>query len=136
MKKRLLIGVFAVVALAMLVPPRPSAAEDFPLIDAAKSRSIEAVSALLKTHADVNGRQRDGATALHWAAHFDDTAMAELLHEKYSVPGWWSQMVTVGYEQARGLRVKHQKKSGFEISATRTIDRTPSYSAPPGRPGR
>lgn len=50
------------------------------------------------------------------------TAMAELLHEKYSVPGWWSQMVTVGYERARGLRVKHQKKSGFEISATRTID--------------
>jgi uncharacterized protein YndB with AHSA1/START domain len=50
------------------------------------------------------------------------TKLAELLHEKYSVPGWWSQMVTVGYEQARGLRVKHQKKSGFEISATRTID--------------
>src|SRR4030095_8802626 len=50
------------------------------------------------------------------------TKLAELLHEKYSVPGWWSQMVTVGYEQARGLRVKHQKKGGFEISATRTID--------------
>jgi uncharacterized protein YndB with AHSA1/START domain len=50
------------------------------------------------------------------------TAMAELLHGKYSVPGWWSQMVTVGYEQARGLRVKHEKKGGFEISASRTID--------------
>ena len=50
------------------------------------------------------------------------TAMAELLHEKYSVPGWWAQMVTVGYEQARGLRVKHEKRGGFEISASRTIE--------------
>ncbi len=50
------------------------------------------------------------------------TAMAELLHEKYSVPGWWAQMVTVGYEQARGLRAKHEKQGGFEISASRTVD--------------
>ncbi len=72
-----LIGMFAGVAVTMLVPL--SAADDLRLIDAAKSRNIEAVSAVLKTHADVNARQRDGATALHWAAHFDDVAMAELL---------------------------------------------------------
>lgn len=53
------------------------------------------------------------------------TAMAELLHEKYSVPGWWAQMVTVGYEQARGLRVKHEKQGGIEISASRTIEADP-----------
>jgi uncharacterized protein YndB with AHSA1/START domain len=50
------------------------------------------------------------------------TAMAELLYEKYSVSGWWAQMVTVGYEQARGLRAKHEKKGGFEIGASRTVD--------------
>ena len=48
-------------------------------------------------------------------------AIAELLYEKYSVPGWWAQMVTVGYEQVRGLRVKHQRPDGFEISVTRMI---------------
>jgi uncharacterized protein YndB with AHSA1/START domain len=49
-------------------------------------------------------------------------ATAKLLNTKYGVPGWWSQMVTVGYEQARGLRVKHQKPEGFEIGASRVID--------------
>jgi uncharacterized protein YndB with AHSA1/START domain len=49
-------------------------------------------------------------------------ATAKLLNTKYGVPGWWSQMVTVGYEQARGLRAKHQKPDGFEIGASRMID--------------
>jgi uncharacterized protein YndB with AHSA1/START domain len=30
-------------------------------------------------------------------------------------------MITVGYEQARGLRVKHQKAEGFEVGRTRTL---------------
>jgi uncharacterized protein YndB with AHSA1/START domain len=30
-------------------------------------------------------------------------------------------MVTVGFEQARGLRLKHQKADGFEISVAKTI---------------
>jgi len=49
-------------------------------------------------------------------------AIAEMLHAKYGVSGWWSQMVTVGYEQARGLRALHQKADGFEISGSRTIN--------------
>jgi ankyrin repeat protein len=34
---------------------------------------------LLREHADVNAPQRDGATALHWAAHWDDLETARLL---------------------------------------------------------
>ncbi len=34
---------------------------------------------------------------------------------------WWQQMVTVSYEQARGLRKKHEKPAGFEISRSKTI---------------
>ena len=34
---------------------------------------------------------------------------------------WWQQMVAVGYEQARGLRVKHQKADGFSISSSKTL---------------
>ena len=44
-----------------------------------------------------------------------------LLYEKHGVPGWWSQMITVGYEQARGMRAKHQKPGGFEIGRSKTI---------------
>jgi len=47
--------------------------------------------------------------------------IAELLHAKYKVPAWWCQMVTVGYERARGLRKMHQKAGGFSASCSRTI---------------
>lgn len=39
---------------------------------------------------------------------------------------WWSQMVCVGYEQARGRRLVHEKPTGFEISVSRTIEATVS----------
>ena len=35
--------------------------------------------ALLKNGADPSAPQPDGATALHWAVHWDDLAAAELL---------------------------------------------------------
>lgn len=38
------------------------------------------------------------------AARLGHTAIAELLNRKYGVPGWWSQTVTVGYEQAGRTR--------------------------------
>lgn len=47
--------------------------------------------------------------------------IAALLHGKYGIDGWWAQNVTVGYEQERGLREKHQKPSGYEISVSRTL---------------
>lgn len=47
--------------------------------------------------------------------------IAELIHGKYGIDGWWAQNVTVGYEQERGLRDKHQKASGYEISVSRTV---------------
>ncbi len=62
-------------------------------------------------------RALDRAGAKKW----DHKAIAEYAHEKLKIRPWWSQMVTVGYEQARGLRVKHQKTDGFSISASKTI---------------
>lgn len=34
---------------------------------------------------------------------------------------WWQQMIAVTYEQARGLRAKHEKPDGYEISVSRTV---------------
>lgn len=56
-----------------------------------------------------------GATKLKHAA------IATLLREVHAVPSWWSQMVTVEYERARGLRVPHQTSKGFTVSASKTI---------------
>ena len=49
------------------------------LVDAARGRDASEVRALLEAGADVNARQSDGATALHWAAHWDDRELASLL---------------------------------------------------------
>ena len=47
--------------------------------------------------------------------------IALMLSRKFSVPDWWSQMVTVGYEQARGLRKVHEKADGFSANASKTV---------------
>lgn len=47
--------------------------------DAAMSKNGEALRTLIQQKADVNSPQADGTTALHWAARWDDAAMADLL---------------------------------------------------------
>lgn len=56
------------------------------------------------------------------AADLTHKQIAERLHEEHGVSEWWSQMVTVGYEQARGRRIKHQMTKGFEISVSKTVN--------------
>jgi hypothetical protein len=59
----------------------------------------------------------DAAGAKSWP----HAEIALWLHRKHKVADWWCQQVTVGYEQATGRRVKHQKLDGFEVSVSRTI---------------
>ncbi len=44
-----------------------------------------------------------------------------IVHNEFGVGPWWAQMVTVGYEQGRGLRQVHEKTSGFSASASKTV---------------
>ena len=67
-----------------------------------------------------------GALDKAGAAKLKHPQIAQLLHEKHGVPGWWCQMVTVEYELARGLRVRHQTATGFSVSASKTIATTVS----------
>jgi ankyrin repeat protein len=55
------------------------ASADVRLLAAARSDDAPGVVALLKTRVNVDAPQGDGATALHWAAHWDNLAMAEAL---------------------------------------------------------
>ncbi len=52
---------------------------DLRLIEAAKNEDTVAVRALLKQGVDVSAVWGDGATALHWAAHWDNQEIADLL---------------------------------------------------------
>ena len=62
-----------------LVLGASTAAEAQDLIAAVRARDGAAVTRLLAESADVNARQPDGATALHWAAHHDDLETVEQL---------------------------------------------------------
>ena len=65
--------------LFLSVASLAAAANDGRLVEAVKKRDTAAVRALLKQHVDVNAPQPDGATALHWAAQWDDLDTATLL---------------------------------------------------------
>ena len=56
-----------------------ASAVDRPLADAAQRADWGVVRALVDQGADVTARQGDGATALHWAAYWDEVALADLL---------------------------------------------------------
>ena len=66
--------VTAVAALVLTLVAGPASAQGpgASLADAAKRQDWAAVPALLGAGADVNGRQGDGTTALHWAVYWDD----------------------------------------------------------------
>jgi uncharacterized protein YndB with AHSA1/START domain len=51
----------------------------------------------------------------------DHKGIVAVLSEKFAVGLWWQQMVAVGYEQSRGMRVKHENSSGFSISRSKTL---------------
>jgi uncharacterized protein YndB with AHSA1/START domain len=48
--------------------------------------------------------------------------IVKYLHTKQGLGPWWRQMVTVTYEQARGLRELYQKPGGYSISVSRTVN--------------
>lgn len=56
-----------------------AAAGDLRLIQAVKRGDVPAAQQLIRQKVDVNLRQPDGATALHWAADAEDAKMASLL---------------------------------------------------------
>ena len=65
-----------------------------------------------------------------WLSALDKAGAARLPHKDivkilYDQLGlrknWWVQMVTVGYEQARGLRKLNEKTDGFVATVSRTV---------------
>ena len=72
---------------------------------------------------------RTGSTWQEWFAILDASGainmkhkdIAQYLYQKHRVSAWWSQMITVTYEQVRGLRDKHQKSDGYAISVSKVV---------------
>jgi hypothetical protein len=113
--------------------PRPGAAPDR-AADASQYAPAPAppadagVSPLRRPEARVV--ERTGRPTQEWyalldgwqATHRGHTEIARWLVEEHGVPGWWAQSLTVGYEQARGLRAPGQHRDGtFRVTVTRTV---------------
>lgn len=84
-------------------------------------------------HGGISSRaveRRTGKSWAEWVTLLDGEGAAKsshkeiaiLLQSRYGLDGWWAQMITVGYEQARGLRQKYQKGSGFSASKSRVLN--------------
>ena len=71
----------ACLAAAVALSSQLSAGVGAELVGAARSGDFAAVRAILDAAGDVNVRAVDGATALHWAAHWDDLEAARALIE-------------------------------------------------------
>ena len=77
---RVTVSTLGGVGLVFLLAVRSlGAASDARLAEAVKHQDTAAVRALLEQQVDVNAPAADGATALHWAAFWDDLATTGLL---------------------------------------------------------
>jgi hypothetical protein len=75
-------------------------------------------------------KERTGCTWERWVKALDRAKahtwphreIAKYVMQKYKIPGWWAQTVTVGYERIKGLRSVGQRRDGsFEANKSKTF---------------
>jgi hypothetical protein len=84
---------------------------------------------MAKKISDEAVKKSTGKTRKQWfsilnkngAKKMEHKQVAKLLHEKYGLSPWWSQMIIVQYEQEIKGRKKHEKPEGFQISKSITL---------------
>lgn len=88
------------------------------------------IKSVANSLSDETVREKTGKSVQEWFAVLDrfgvaekgHTATANYLSEKHGVSAWWSQQITINYEQERGLRKPGQRSSGkFAVNISRTI---------------
>jgi hypothetical protein len=86
--------------------------------------------AKLTGKSDATIKAKTGCTWERWVKALDHAKaytwthreIAKHVMEKYKIPGWWAQTVTVGYERIKGLRAVNQRRDGsFEANKSRTF---------------
>jgi hypothetical protein len=78
---------------------------------------------------DAAVKAKTGKTWDQWFALLDKAGAKVMAHQDIAawlnkaqkLPGWWAQMVTVGYERARGLRKLRETAQGFNASVSKTL---------------
>jgi ankyrin repeat protein len=109
------------------------AADDLSVVEAARRQDASAVKALVDAQADVNTRQPDGATALHWAAHWDDIEIASVLiragADANARNAHGVTPLSLAAENASARMVSLLVKAGADPNAARVTGETPLMRA-------
>ena len=74
-------------------------------------------------------KAKTGKYRKEWFSLLDSIEARKMSHkditrqliEKYQISSWWSQMITVMYEQDKGLRNKHERPDGYSISVSKVV---------------
>jgi len=85
---------------------------------------------MAKRISDESVKKATGKTWSEWfsilnkagAKKMEHKTVAELLNKRYGLSLWWSQMVTVQFEQEIKGRKKHETATGYQISKSITLD--------------
>ena len=85
---------------------------------------------MAKRISDESVKKATGKTWSEWfsvlnkacAKKMEHKTVAELLYKRYGLSLWWSQMVTVQFEQEIKGRKKHETATGYQISKSVTLD--------------
>jgi uncharacterized protein YndB with AHSA1/START domain len=110
-------------ARAILLQTRPTVPQRTPTSHPVDFAKLAGMS-------DATIKAKTGCTWERWVWALDRVGahewphrdIAEHVHTKYKIPGWWSQSVTVGYERIKGLRVIGQRRDGgFEAAKSKTF---------------
>ena len=75
-------------------------------------------------------KAKTGKNWKQWFAILDKAGAKKMTHQEIAkylnteqgVGPWWQQMVTVTYEQARGMRKPNERPDGYQISVSRTVN--------------
>jgi len=113
-------------ARAQLLKKKSSRSAPPAVSDAEPKRDLAAVAGM----SDDAVRAKTGRNWHEWvrvldaagAASMSHRDIATYLYDEQQVPGWWAQMVTVGYERIRGLRDIGQRRGGsYEAGKSKTL---------------
>src|SRR5258708_37301074 len=125
-------GGTAAVALACIASAQSM--PDHRLADALERRDAAAGQALLNGRADVNAAQPDGATPLHWAAHWNDLSTVDrLIRAGADVNRANANGITplsLACENASGAVAKRLLAPGTQTNGPHRTADTPPFTAP------
>lgn len=117
----------AAVPRAAVLPPVPETARLVNIPGPSATRDLERIAGM----ADAKIQPKTGHNWEEWVHLLDGDGAGEMSHpeiaklvsDKYGVPAWWTQAVTVGYERIKGLRARGQRRDGtYEASKSKTFN--------------